>query len=334
MTVPDYPLRFHPIYQERLWGGDLHRRCLQADAPPDRPVGESWEIADRPEANTRVANGPLAGRTLRQVIADSPEALLGPRGDAAQPFPLLVKFIGSRDRLSLQVHPGDAYAGRHHAGELGKTELWYILHAEAEARLMIGFREPQTREAVRAAIAAGRLEGLVQDFPVRPGEAYFLPAGRLHAIGAGLLLAEIQENSDVTYRVYDYGRRDAAGKTRDLHVEQALEVLNFADTGNGRVESEVRECAGREIRILARDPHFFTNHELYHQPTEGPRLPGFQVIVVTEGRGRLGWGRGEEDLRPGSVLLLPAALDAYQLKPESEALGLLRTWVDGEDVCS
>ena len=326
MPRPDYPLRFQPIYQERLWGGDHHRRLLGAEVPAGGAIGESWEIADRPQAETKIRNGELAGRTLREVTAEHPEALLGPGARPDDRFPLLVKFIGSRDRLSLQVHPDDAYAKRHHPGELGKTEMWYILDAEPGAELMIGFRTPQTREAVSEAIAAGRFEDMVRRVPVKPGEAFFLPAGRVHAIGAGIMLAEIQENSDVTYRVYDYNRRDAQGRPRELHVDRALDVMHYDDVGDGRLEGDLRQCRDHEISILARDPHFFTNYECYHHPADGQTLPGFQILVVTEGSGRLVWEGGAAPTRRGDVWLLPAALGGHRLEPDAEGLGLLRSW--------
>jgi mannose-6-phosphate isomerase len=327
MTTPNYPLKFKPIYQERLWGGDWHQRALGAPVPAQAKIGESWEISDRPGENSVVANGPWAGTTLRALIEKHPEALLGPGGKPAQRFPLLIKFIGASDRLSLQVHPRDEYAQTHHAGELGKTEMWYILESRPGAELLIGFKQPQTLSEVKVAVMENRFEQLVNAAPVAPGDAFFLPAGRVHGIGAGVLLAEIQENSDVTYRVYDYGRRDEKGAPRALHIDQALAVMDFCDTETGRLPRGGREEQGNLARPLAVDPHFLSEHVTYRQTAEGKIHRGFQIAIATQGEGRLVYGEQYEDLKRGTVLLLPAGFKHWHITPGAAALGILWAWV-------
>jgi len=327
MNKPDYPLRFHPIYKERIWGGDLHKTRLNAEVPAGVRIGESWGISDRPEENSVAAIGFLAGRTLRALIEDFPEALLGPGGRPEQRFPLLIKFIGGADKSSLQVHPDDAYARAHHPGELGKTEMWYIVDAEPQSELLVGFRTPQTQEQVRAAIRANRVEELLNHAAVRPGDAFFLPPKRIHGIGAGILLAEVQQNSDLTYRVYDYERKDDQGRLRDLHVDQALAVMAVEDTSEGRVGLEVRTQGGIQTRPLVSDPHFNSEHVTYRQAQAGPVHSGFQVLIVTDGTGILDYGRGSEVLSRGGVLLLPAGFKGWDIQPGVNGVGILYAWL-------
>jgi mannose-6-phosphate isomerase len=326
LSKPDYPLRFQPIYKERIWGGDM--RSIRPDAPgAPRRIGESWEISDRAEENSVVSNGPLAGTTLGELIARHPQSILGPAGAPRQRFPLLVKFIRTGEKCSLQVHPPDDYARREHPGESGKTEMWYILDADPQASLLIGFQRPQTLAEVRRAIEENRLENLVRHTPVRQGEAFFLPAGRIHGIGEGILLAEIQDNSDLTYRVYDYGRQDAQGRPRDLHLEQALAVMKFSDTSDGRIAPVKTQTGSAVVWPLVTDSHFRCEHTSYTQAQAGPIHQGFQVLLVTEGAGRLTSAKSSELLTRGTVLLLPAGFSGWALEPESAPLGVLYAWI-------
>lgn len=324
---PNYPLRFHPIYKERCWGGDSLRRWLGRALPAGVQIGESWEISDRPGDCSVVANGPCAGATLRDLIERYPRDVLGPEGAADRRFPLLIKFISTWDKCSLQVHPPDDYASREHPGELGKTEMWYILETEPRVELLIGFKQPRTAEQVLAAIEADRLEELVQHTTVKADEAFFLPAGRVHGIGAGILLAEIQDNSDLTYRLYDYGRRDAQGRKRDLHVKQALEVLDFADTSDGRIGLTRARENGGTVRPLIADSHFNSEHIVHQRPQPGSVHAGFQILVVTEGEGGLEYDGGRELLTRGAVLLLPAGFSAWTIQPGPAGVGVLYSWV-------
>ncbi len=331
MRRPDHPLRFQPVYQERLWGGDLHHRILGVPVPADVRIGESWEITDRPEAMSRVVGGPLAGASLRELIETFPDAFLGPHGRPEQRFPLLIKFIGARDRLSLQVHPGDDEARSRPDAGPGKTEMWYVLEADANAEMCIGFKTPQTPDGVRTALREDRFGALVNAAPARPGDAFFVPAGRVHGIGAGIFLAEIGENSDLTYRVYDHGRTDELGRPRPLHVPQALRSLDLSDTSDGRVAAEPSTEGGVSKRLLAADPHFNVEHLDCRTRTAGPVQAGAQVIIVTEGEGELDHAQGVDRLVRGSVRLIPAGFSDWGLIPGALGLGLLRAWVpDGK----
>ena len=223
------PIKFRPIYQERVWGGRALADKLNRDLPGSAPIGESWELVDRPEAQSIDI---ATGKTLRELLTESPEALMGPGYDPDTPFPILVKWLDCSDRLSLQVHPP-----RDIADELGgetKAECWYVADATEEAALIVGLKEGVSREEFEKAIHDETLEPLLHPFPVEPGTSMMLNAGRLHAIDAGNLILEIQQNSDTTYRVYDWGRKGLDGKPRDLHVEQSLKSIDFDDSNPSR----------------------------------------------------------------------------------------------------
>jgi mannose-6-phosphate isomerase len=221
-------LIFKPLYQERVWGGrDLQTALGRSDVPAGSIIGESWEIVDRPEAQSVVSSGPLAGRTLRELIQAEPEAIMGAGWPASRPFPILVKWLDCQQRLSLQVHPPADIAP-----ELGgepKTECWYIAHAQPHAALMAGLKAGVSLKQFEKALNANELEPLVHRMPVRTGESIFIPSGRLHAIDGGNLILEVQQNSDTTYRVYDWGRVGLDGKPRDLHIEASMKSIDFED---------------------------------------------------------------------------------------------------------
>ncbi len=214
---------FEPIYCERVWGGTGLATHLGRTLPAGKVIGESWEIVDRPEAQSRTAQG----QSLRELIATDPEGIMGPGWPATKPFPILVKWLDCQDRLSLQVHPPAAIAPS--LGGEPKTENWFIARAEPHATLMVGLKRGVTEADFKQALANSTLESLVHTLPVQAGESIFIPSGRLHAIGAGNLILEIQQNSDTTYRVYDWGRVGLDGRPRDLHVAESLASTNFND---------------------------------------------------------------------------------------------------------
>lgn len=331
LPAPNYPLRFIPIYKERIWGdSQKFSHCLGRRLPGDTCIGESWEITDRNGESSRAANGPLAGRSLRELIAVHPETMLGPGAKPDQRFPLLIKFISTADRLSLQVHPPDEYARKHHAWDTGKTEMWYVMEAGSRAEFLVGFKSTQTPESVREAIDQKRFESLLNHSRVQAGEAYFIPAGRVHGIGPDILLAEIQQNSDLTFRVYDYDRCDSQGRKRELHVEQALRVMDFTDISNGRVEEGQEPCAEKSARNLVSDTHFKVEHLDLKKLTPGPVARGFQILIITQGQGQLVYPQGEEKLERGNVLLLPAGFSEWRVEPCDTGVGMLRVWKNHE----
>ncbi|MDP0500325.1 MAG: class I mannose-6-phosphate isomerase [Verrucomicrobiota bacterium JB022] len=219
-------LLFNPIYQERVWGSRRFETALGRNLPAG-VIGESWEIVDRPEANSEVASGAFSGQTLRQLIEEQPQDIMGPGWKAEQPFPILVKWLDCAERLSLQVHPPASVADEL-KGE-PKTENWYVVATEGDSAVLAGLNPGVTREQFEDALKKDELEPLVCRLKTEPGDALFVPSGRLHAIDGGNLILEIQQNSDTTYRVYDWGRVGLDGKPRQLHVEQSMRSIDFND---------------------------------------------------------------------------------------------------------
>ena len=243
-------MTFQPIYQERVWGGRKLESKLGRQLPASARIGESWEVVDRPEAQSLVTGGEWAGRTLRAALESASRELMGPEYSAECPFPVLVKWLDCQERLSLQVHPP-----REVASQLGgepKTELWYVTDTSEEAAVMIGFRRRVSREQIEQSLQDNTLERLLHRCEVRPGDSMFVPAGRIHAIDAGCLILEIQQNSDTTYRVYDWNRVGLNGKARPLHFEEAMSSIDFDDVAPtpkkdlGRV-TELANCS--EFRV-------------------------------------------------------------------------------------
>lgn len=220
-------LRFEPLYQERVWGGRVLESALGRNLPTGAPIGESWEIVDRPEAQSVVTAGALKGQTLRSVLKSRAADVMGPGWPAERPFPILVKWLDCRERLSLQVHPPAAVAGEL-KGE-PKTENWYIAHSSADAHLLVGLKRGVTRQQFERAIGDNTLESCIHHFRVAAGDSILVRSGQVHAIDAGNLILEIQQNSDTTYRVYDWGRVGLDGKPRQLHIAQSLRSIDWAD---------------------------------------------------------------------------------------------------------
>ncbi|RKX36267.1 MAG: mannose-6-phosphate isomerase [Verrucomicrobia bacterium] len=222
-----HPLRFKPLYQERVWGGTHLATQLGRSLPAGRKIGESWEIVDRPGDQSVIVSGSLAGRTLREAIESEGASIMGPGWDRSRPFPILVKWLDCTDRLSLQVHPPAEVAA--HLGGEPKTEHWYIAAASSDSHLIAGLRRGATREAFESAITSSTVEDLIHRFKVSAGDSILVESGRLHAIDAGNLILEIQQNSDTTYRVYDWGRVGLDGEARELHIERSMQSIDFDD---------------------------------------------------------------------------------------------------------
>src|SRR5437773_5633978 len=255
-----YPLTYQPIFKERVWGGRNLERLYQKALPPGVPVGESWEITDRPEAASVIANGQLAGKNLRSLMVHHAKELLGPARSQNGRFPLLIKLLDAEEKLSLQVHPPAHVAAR--LGGEPKTEMWYIADARAGAELYAGLRRGVTRAEFERRINDGTVADCFHRLPVKPGDVMFLPSGRVHAIGAGIVLFEIQQNSDTTYRVFDWNRLGLDGKPRELHVAQSLLCIDFDDFEPAPITGEFQSNAEGTChwRTLANDPLFVVKH--------------------------------------------------------------------------
>jgi mannose-6-phosphate isomerase len=317
------PLALERRLDSRIWGGSTLGPWLGlADAPPN--LAESWQVYE----HNRVVDGPHAGRTLAELVAEYGAALVGTRSSerSGADFPLLAKFIDAADHLSVQVHPDDAYAHTVEAatGFHGKTEAWYILHAAPGADLIHGLTRPSSRDEIAGALSNGSLLGLMRRVPARAGDTIFVPAGTIHAINAGITLFEIQQKSDLTYRVYDYDRRDAQGNRRELHVERALDVTNYDEQPPALVEPK-RLDATRTLLVAC--PYFAMERWALAEPLDTATDPGtFEILTTIEGAAELTWQSGSRRLARGESIVLPAGLGAYRLAPETSAT-LLRCYV-------
>jgi len=309
-----YPLTFQPIFKERVWGGRNLERLYRKALPPGVPIGESWEITDRPEAASVVANGPLAGKDLRWLIEHYPKELLGPAQTQNGRFPLLIKLLDAQEKLSLQVHPPARVAAR--SGGEPKTEMWYIADARPGAELYAGLRSGVTRAEFERKINDGTVADCFHRVPVKPGDAMFLPSGRVHAIGAGLVILEIQQNSDTTYRVFDWNRPGLDGQPRELHVEQSLQCIDFNDfePSLAEIEAQSDEAGGLELRTLAIDP-LFSVTAITVLRSELFKLCGgvVEIIGVLEGRLNAVHREGKIQLAPGQFCLKPAGVEPLTL---------------------
>ena len=259
-----YFLRFLPIYKQRIWGGRNFESFLKRSLRSNCTFGESWELVDRPEDQSIVADGKHQGRSLRSIIEKDGFHLMGPHWNSSRRFPILVKWLDCHDRLSLQVHPPESVA-KELKGE-PKTECWYMANRNAKASLIAGLKKGVNRESFAKALERNALESLVHRIPVKNGDSLFVPSGRLHAIDKGNLILEIQQNSDTTYRVYDWGRLGLDGKPRDLHQEESLKSIDFSDfepsvtPSNNQRESVVADCNCFRIRkfnLIASDSKMF-----------------------------------------------------------------------------
>lgn len=323
-----YPLLLERQMVYRMWGGQRVAEWLNLPHPTPTSIGETWEVYD----TNAVQNGSLAGQTLAQVTRNYGDQLIGtrPLQRYGADFPLLTKFIDANDKLSLQVHPDDSYAHARESasGFHGKTEAWYILGATPGATVIHGLEKPMSRESFAQAVAASELEQHVRYVPVQVGDTIFTPPGTLHAINAGLLLFEIQQKSDLTYRVYDYGRRDpATDQQRELHLDKAMDVLRFAPSPPPRAEPVALE-PGRSRALLAACRHFalelFTLVEEYPLATTPASL---EILTVVEGQAGITWAGGDLTLSTGNSAVLPATLGHFNLFPTHAPCRVLRVYV-------
>ena len=279
-----YPLTFQPIFKERIWGGRELERLYGKKLPPGTPIGESWEISDRPGDASVIANGPLAGKNLRWLMENHRAELLGDAKPAnGNRFPLLCKILDAREKLSLQVHPPAAKAA-----ELGgepKTEMWFIADAAPGAELFVGLKRGVTRAEFEKKIRTGNVAECFHRIPVHAGDAMFLPSGRVHAIGAGLVIFEIQQNSDTTYRVFDWNRAGLDGKPRELHVAQSLASIDFNDFEPKLVETKFVADGKIQKRALVNDPLFNVESWKLNSGAGGLLKPKkLQIVAVTSGQ--------------------------------------------------
>ena len=314
-----YPLRFFPIYKPLIWGGEkLREEYGKTDAP--EKTGESWEISQVEDNISRVSNGFLEGQSLEEIIRTYKGELLGYRvfERFGARFPLLTKFIHSNDDLSIQVHPGDEYAAEHH-GENGKTEMWYILDSEDDAQLIVGFNRDIDKDVFLRHLKDGSLKELLHFENVAEGDVIFLPEGRIHALGPGIVLAEIQQTSDMTYRIYDWDRVGKDGKPRELHIDHAVNVLDY----KAHTTYKTSYKATRNIPVnLVECPYFTTR--LIHLDRKLDRdystLDSFVIFMCVDGDVSIAQNGGQKTrLVKGDTVLIPASIKDLSLDPARES---------------
>jgi mannose-6-phosphate isomerase len=306
------PLTFEPFFVERMWGGRRLESEFGKKLPLQKRIGESWEIVDRPEAQSVVANGPLKGKTLHDLWTQHRKQIFGDATEAPR-FPLLLKLLDAHETLSLQVHPPGQFAGK--LGGEPKTEFWYVAAAKPGAELLLGFRKPSARDRFEKALREGTAADYVHKIPVRPGDAAFLPAGRLHAVSAGNLLIEIQQNSDTTYRVFDWNRVDDKGKQRQLHIEQALRCIDFEDVAPKLVEPHGE--------LLVRHKLFEVQKWTLDGRREAAPFGQFAIICCLTGS----LSCASVELAPGEIFLVPACLQNRKLESFASQTSLLRVTI-------
>lgn len=318
-----YPLKFKPLYKDYIWGG-RNLASLGKILPAEGIVAESWEIACHKNGSSIVANGQYAGVPLPELISILGRKLLGeslPSQDIDK-FPLLIKLIDAENNLSVQVHPDDAFAYEHENGEYGKNEMWYIISAKPGAKIVYDVMPGTTRESFAQAIASNSVESCLKTVEVFPGDVINIPAGVVHAIGGGIILAEVQQNSDTTYRIYDYGRTG-----RQLHIEKALQVIDFNSAGRKEKYSgvELYLSDGCRKRVVVASKYFCTEIlNINGTVTEMADGSKFFIFVFTAGKGWILWEEGKMSVNAGESVLVPAFLGKYSLSGQFTALKTFR----------
>ncbi len=310
-----YPLKFTPVYQERIWGGNRMHALLNKPACEQGGCGESWELSAVEGHVSVVSNGFLEGNDLQELIEIYMGDLVGDRvyDQFGLEFPLLIKFLDAVEDLSIQVHPGDELSmARHNA--FGKTEMWYVLHADEGSRLNSGFNQPVDREKYVEYLESGRLTELLCFEEVKAGDVFYIPAGRIHAIGKGTVVAEIQQTSDVTYRIYDYDRKDKSGNLRELHTDWALDAIDFSYQEDYRTKYTPVKNKTTEV---VTSKYFTTNIIDFEQVVKKDisLIDSFVIYICIDGDFEIAWDSGGESFKKGDTILVPASLEQYDLVP-------------------
>jgi mannose-6-phosphate isomerase len=322
-----YPLKFNPILKSMIWGGDKMRQ-YKAIETDQKNIGESWELSGVPGNESVVSNGELAGRTITELIKEYGPEMLGRKvyETYGEKFPLLIKFIDARDDLSIQVHPDDAMAQAVHGQPFGKTEMWYVVSADKDAHLMSGLSTEITPEEYVSRVENNTITDVLCDYKVAAGDVFFLPAGRIHSIGKGCFIAEIQQTSDLTYRIYDFGRLGLDGKPRELHTELAKDAIDYS------VSEDYRTAYApvlNEDTPLVECEYFTTNLlDLTEQiSVDVKSKDSFVILICLEGQGELKDSQGNVvALKQGETVLVPAVTDEITFIPQNQ-LKVLTSWI-------
>ncbi|MFH7013716.1 type I phosphomannose isomerase catalytic subunit [Flavobacterium sp. FlaQc-52] len=317
MNSKMYPLQFSPILKERIWGGEKLKTILNKSIV-SKITGESWELSTVEGDVSVVANGALKGKSLMELIDETPNEILGTKvyERFGKQFPLLFKYLDAREDLSIQVHPNDALAKERH-NSFGKTEMWYVLQADTDARIIVGFKEDSGKEEYLKHLHDKTLVSILDDVKAKTGDVFFLETGTVHAIGAGLVVAEIQQTSDITYRLYDFDRKDAQGNTRELHVDLALDAINY-----NKVDTQKKyETKTNTSNVVVDCPYFTTNFiPLEDKVAVSKSGQTFTVYMCVEGSFEIEYDGFKQSYIKGDTVLVPAAINAFMLTGKASIL--------------
>ena len=313
-----YPLKFKPLFKDKIWGGQRISSVLGLNFSPLPNCGEAWVLSGVHGSETKVCNGFLEGNTVNDLLEVYMEDLVGERAfeKSTTEFPILVKFIDANDYLSVQVHPDDALAARRNIGN-GKTEMWYILEAEKNAELIDGFNRKIDKKTYLDSIRHKQIRDILNVEKVKKGDVFYIPAGRVHALGPGILLAEIQQTSDTTYRIYDWERLDDQGHSRELHTDLAVDAIDFSEPGT--ILTKYPEVKNRPVTLVD-SPNFTTNMLSFNKALRlnYEARDSFVILVCVEGSTLVDDGTTKERLAIGEVMLIPAILENIVLLPEND----------------
>ena len=312
-----YPLQFAPILKERIWGGEKLKTILNKPITSNI-TGESWELSTVEGDVSVVANGILKGKSLMELIDEIPNEILGTKvyERFGKQFPLLFKYLDAREDLSIQVHPNDKLAKERH-NSFGKTEMWYVMQADADARIIVGFKENSSKEEYLKHLNDKTLVSILDDVKAKSGDVFFLETGTVHAIGAGLVVAEIQQTSDITYRLYDFDRKDVQGNTRELHVDLALDAINY-----NKVETQKKyETKTNTSNVVVDCPYFTTNFIPLENKVEVSKTgETFTVYMCIEGSFEIEYNGFKQSYIKGDTVLVPAEINAFILTGKASIL--------------
>jgi mannose-6-phosphate isomerase len=313
-----YPLKFKPIYKDKIWGGQRIRTTLGLNFSPLKNCGEAWVLSGVPGSETKVVNGFLKGNNVNELLEIYMDELVGEKAfeKSSTEFPILIKFIDSNEYLSVQVHPNDELAAKRKIGN-GKTEMWYILNAEKNAELIDGFNRKMDKKTYLEFLEKKQLQKILNTEKVKTGDVFFIPSGRVHALGPGILLAEIQQTSDTTYRIYDWDRVDNKGISRDLHTELALDAIDFSNPESFR--TNYKNVLNKPSNLV-KSQSFTTNMLSFNQALrqDYEELDSFVILVCVSGSAVIDDGYTSELLKTGEVMLVPAVLDNIFMKPDKD----------------
>lgn len=315
-----YPLKFEPVYMTRMWGGTMMTELLKRDVPFNGvdPIGESWELVDREGEQSVVVNGSFAGKTVEEMLKLHKFAILGPQGGRYDRFPLLVKLIDAGERLSLQVHPDEEACAAIGGDAQPKTEMWYIMGCRPDGCILAGLDAGADRTRLLETMNSPEVEDLLQKYSSVPGDGYFITSGTLHAIGGGNLILEIQQNSDTTYRISDWGRVDQHGKPRELHVEKGMRSINFRTISRCRISGDVNNTPYNRTVPMVKDCPFFRIDALhlcedYQESTK--EAGSFHLLSSAKGSFVIKTAAGDVTLNMGETVLVPYAVENYVISP-------------------